>query len=212
MKTAIRIQNLFFKVFIFALLIVFSACEKESLSDNVSAFDASVKSSPAAQQGELTIAEIVIANATDEENPQFTYLLNALVATDLAGVFAGEDNYTVFAPTDEAFINALGEDFDFENIDDETKAFLTNVLLYHVTDGRRFSNSVLGKNNPKKIEMLNESMIYVNSGGGIDTNDEGMEVDANIILPTTDDDPKLFDIAASNGVIHVIDAVLLPAE
>lgn len=212
MKTTTKIQNLFLKSFIFALLIVFSACEKESLSENVNAVDASAKSSPAAQQGELTIAEIVIANATAEEDPQFTYLLKALVATDLAGVFAGEDNYTVFAPTDDAFIAALGEDFDFDNIDDDTKAFLTNVLLYHVTDGRRFSNSVLGKKNPKKIEMLNEAMIYVNSGGGIDTNDEGMEVNASIILPEEDDDEKLFDIAATNGVIHVIDAVLLPAE
>lgn len=189
-------------VLLLAILMVFGSCEKEPVSEDLNAVDAHV--SPAAQQGEYTIAEIVTSYA---EQGEFTYLLQALVVTDLAGVFAGTDNYTVFAPTDEAFIAIVGEDPDWESID---KDFLTNVLLYHVTDGRRFSNSVLGKKNPKNIEMLNEAMIYVDGTGGIDTNDGDMAVDSNIILPENEDDPKLYDIAATNGVIHVIDEVLVP--
>ena len=208
MKTSITIQKLFFKTLFLAFIFVFASCEKDSMPPDISSVDASAKASPAAQQGDQTIAAIVTEYAEADE-PQFTYLLQALVATDLAGVFSGTDNYTVFAPTDAAFIAALGEDPDWENID---KDFLTNILLYHVTDGRRFSNSVLGKNNLKEIEMLNGAMIYVNSGGGIDTNDEDMMVDSNIILPETEEDPKLYDIAATNGVIHVIDAVLVPTE
>ena len=209
MRTSITNKRLFFNCLILAFIFAFSSCEKESVSEDISSFDANAKASPAADQGELSIAEIVVAS-TEADEPQFTLLLAALEYTGLTSTFAGEDNYTVFAPTDAAFLELLeGDPANLATLD---KAVVTNILLYHVTDGRRFSNSVLGKKNPKKIEMLNDAMIYVNSGGGIDTNDEDMMVDSNIILPESEDDPKLYDIPATNGVIHVIDAVLVPTE
>ncbi|MUP47296.1 fasciclin domain-containing protein [Gramella sp. BOM4] len=198
-----------FKVSLLALVFILASCEQEPVTP-IETADAHTKASPASQQGELTIAEIVSAAATAEENPQFTLLLAALEYTGLTSTFTGGDNYTVFAPTDEAFLALLGG--DPANLQTLDKDIVTNILQYHVTDGRRFSNSVLGKKNPKEIEMLNGDKIYVNDMGGIDTNDENTEVDANIILPADDDDPKLYDIPATNGVIHVIDAVILPTE
>lgn len=204
MKTSITTKSVLFKALFLAIIFVFASCEKESIEPDISSVDASA--SPASQQGEQTIA--AIATAINEETGEFSLLLAALDYTNLTSTFAGDDNYTVFAPTDAAFTTFL----DGKELTEFSTDAVANILLYHVTDGRRFSNSVLGKKNFKKIEMLNEAMIYVNSGGGIDTNDENMDIDSNIILPETEDDPKLFDIAATNGVIHVIDAVLVPTE
>ncbi len=203
MKTSINLPS-FLKLSLLALAFVFVSCEKESLSENITTANANAKASAAAQQGDQTIAEIVVSYSEAEE-PQFTLLLAALEYTGLTSTFAGGDNYTVFAPTDDAFLELLGG--DASNLYTLSPEAVTNILLYHVTDGRRFSNSVLGKNNWKKIDMLNEGTVYVNSGGGIDTNDEDMQINASILV-----EDELFDIAATNGVIHVIDAVLVPTE
>ncbi len=204
MKTSITTKQLIFKSLFLAFVFVFASCEKDSISEDISSVDASAKASPAAEQGSQTIAEIVL-DYSEADEPQFTLLLAALEYTGLTATFAGGDNYTVFAPTDEAFLELLGG--DASNLYTLPKSAVANILLYHVTDGRRFSNSVLGKKNPKKIEMLNEAMIYVNSGGEIDTNDEDMMADSSILIGA-----GLFDIAATNGVIHVIDTVLVPTE
>ena len=204
MKTTIKLQNLIFKTFIFALLIVLSSCEKESVSDNYSAVDASAKASPAAVKGDLSIAEIVTNFKNDEENPQFTLLFAALEYAGITSLFAGTDQYTVFAPTDAAFAEFL----DGRPLTDFTPEQVAAVLSYHVTDGRRFSNSVLPKKNTKEIEtLLGPSIYIINDQGEIDTNDEDTARNAGILVGA-----GLFNISASNGVIHVIDAVLVPAE
>ena len=75
-------------------------------------------------------------------------------------------------------------------------ATLFNVLAYHVTDGRRFSNSVFNKRSTKMIEMLNDQ--YIVTSPSLTINDT-----VKPVLP-------LINLNASNGVIHVIDTVLLP--
>lgn len=142
--------------------------------------------------GSETIAEIAVANGG------FTTLVEALTCTDLVGAVANEAvELTVFAPTDTAFSD-LG--LDAGNIcttfDKET---LSSILLYHVVAERRPSPSVvLGMN--KEIETLLAGQVLYPEGMGslvIDANNST----ANIALP---------DVLASNGIIHVIDAVLLP--
>lgn len=203
MKTLIYFQN-FSKILILSLAVILTSCEKEPVSQELNALDANVKASPAAQKGDLTIAEIVVAS-TQNDN-QFNLLLAALEYTGLTSTFTGGDNYTVFAPTDEAFLEFLGG--DARNLYELPVDAVKDVLLYHVTDGRRFSNSVVPKNNPKEIETLLGPSIYVHPADEegniyIDTNDEDMDENAMIVKA---------DISASNGVIHVIDAVLAPAE
>jgi transforming growth factor-beta-induced protein len=121
---------------------------------------------------------------------RFTTLAAALGAADLVETLQGEGPFTVFAPTDDAFA-ALPEG-TVEALLADIPA-LTDILLYHVTPGRLFAAdvlaeetlpTVLGKNLEVRMDMGN---AYVN--------------DSQIIIT---------DILTSNGVIHVIDAVLLP--
>lgn len=127
-------------------------------------------------------------------------------ATDVAGQF------TVFAPTDEAFTklftnlyaNLPGDAVDALLADDD---FITGVLLYHVTDGRRFSNSVFNAKNMKEIETLcaGQSLWSKPNLTIMDSND--LTPNAGIVAI---DDTLLANISASNGVIHVTDEVFLP--
>lgn len=169
---------------------------------------ASAKSSVPGKPGDSNIVEIAMAvNAGGE----FDYLLAAVgCLTDddgnnpVVALLSSEDKYTLFAPTDDAFIalqTALGID---DPMPEATCALgpevVFNVLAYHVTDGRRFSNSVFNKNNMKMIEMLNGGYIIANPDVTL-TDNTAQTV--GIVAP-------LFDVNASNGVIHVIDTVLLP--
>lgn len=165
--------------------------------------------------GDQTIAEIVIDAATADVDAEFTLLLDALQYADLAEVFAGNDQYTVFAPTDEAFLNlvdALSASLDADILENEGpfaaidaylgEGTIANVLLYHVTKGRRAANSVVPRNpraRDRKITTLLDVSFSVNSNGEI----TAVGNNANIITP---------DLSASNGIIHVIDTVLLPIE
>ena len=139
----------------------------------------------AAKPGTSTIKDIVV-----QPDGEFDVLQAALITTGLVGAFEGKDQYTVFAPTDAAFVSTLG-------VADKAAAIdylnglpvdaLTYILLYHVTEGRRTSRSVLAA---PEYEMLNGEYL---------TRDE---LAAAGIAAT--------DISASNGIIHVINHVLIP--
>jgi uncharacterized surface protein with fasciclin (FAS1) repeats len=156
---------------------------------------------------DATIAEIVVA-ATEAENPEFTMLLGAIGGADPAVLEAladPEGEYTVFAPTDAAFMalaEALGEE-EFSAIVEDPD-LLTLILLYHVSEGTGMSADVVGM-----IEDSSTGIAQVGTLNGqyLDfqaSEDGGVMVDqANLVL-------DMVDIEASNGVIHVIDAVLLP--
>lgn len=192
------------KPLLLVTVMAFASCEKESISDELKTADLSTKASVAAQNSDASIADIVVSYATAEkvEDRQFTLLLAALNYAEITSMFTGTDQFTVFAPTDAAFQRFLGENA----LTDFTPEQVAAVLSYHVTNGRRFSNSVVPKNSPKQIKTLLGSSIYVNSSAGIDTNDSDLEANASILVGA-----GLFDISASNGVIHVIDEVLVPS-
>ncbi len=159
-----------------------------------------------AQDTPGTIAEIVVASATGD-NPEFATLLTAVQAADPAVLEAlsnPEAALTVFAPTDAAFAalaEALGEEAFNGVLADQ--AALTGILLFHVVDGKLMSSDVAAA-----FEAADSSIIKLPSLNGqyIDfTLSEAGDilVNANANLVAT-------DIEASNGVIHVIDAVILP--
>lgn len=143
-----------------------------------------------------TIAQIVIAQATAAE-PQFTTLLAAVQAANpavLAAVDSCEDApVTVFAPTDAAFA-ALGTDTINAVLADQ--AMLTDILLYHVVPGALDAATVVG---------LLPTTVTAANGDPISAALVGSDVVLNGTVKVIQT-----DILACNGVIHVIDAVLLP--
>jgi uncharacterized surface protein with fasciclin (FAS1) repeats len=136
----------------------------------------------------------------------FTELVGALVYVDteldagLVDLFLnGTDQYTVFAPTNEAFQN-LYDALGITGITDLPAELVLDVLLYHVTEGRRAANSVVPPVRPRKITTLLGATFTVDSDAVI-TDIAGQEV--GIVAA---------NISASNGIIHVVDTVLLPLE
>lgn len=142
--------------------------------------------------GEETIATIAVTSGN------FDTLVAALTCTNLVGAVADPDaELTVFAPTDAAF-GDLNAGNICTAIDTDT---LTTILLYHVVGERRPSPSVINGRN-KQIEMLAGGSIYPDGERSLVVRDNlGSAI--NI---------QAADVMASNGIIHVIDGVLLPFD
>lgn len=164
--------------------------------------------------GDMTIAEIA-------ENAGFTLLLAAVdyiaetnPESELVEGLLNNDQYTVFAPTNQAFVDllvglGLEEEADpFAAIDDLLfPGAVEAVVSYHVTEGRRGSNSVVPKNRDRVIETLLEGATFSV------TNDPMIEAVGNTAgFVVNEDGELLIDISASNGIIHAIDAVILPLD
>ncbi len=119
----------------------------------------------------------------------FTTLVKAVQAADLVETLKGEGPYTVFAPTDEAFAKIPEADLKALLAD---KAALTKVLTYHVVPGKVMAADVTQLTSAKTVE--GQSIT-------VDTS-YGVKVDNAKVVAT--------DIMATNGVIHVIDTVIMP--
>ncbi len=156
---------------------------------------------PVSAKGAKAPAGPTIAEIT--ESPGFSTLNFALNATGLYDVLDGSGQYTVFAPTDAAFAALEAANPGITAFLVANPDLLTDVLLYHVTDGRRWSNSVVNRNNSKPIEMLNGGYVWSNPAGTITDAD-------SFAMNSPDAAIVAADINASNGVVHVIDAVLIP--
>ena len=124
------------------------------------------------------------------ESGKFNTLAKVLTETGLVEALQGEGPFTVFAPTDEAFKNL--PDGALEGLLKDKEA-LKNVLLYHVVSGKVSSKEVVDLN---KATTLNGSDLNIKTNNG-----KVMINDADVIGA---------DVMASNGIIHVIDKVLLP--
>ena len=137
-----------------------------------------------AHQADQTIVDIAVNDG------RFTTLVSALQAANLVDTLNGEGPFTVFAPTDDAF-KAL-PDGTLDALVADIPA-LTNVLLYHVVSGKVMAADVVNLTSANTVEGQPIS-IKVQDGTVMVNN-------AKVIIT---------DIEASNGVIHVIDAVLIP--
>lgn len=123
---------------------------------------------------------------------QFSTLVAAVQAAGLVDTLKGEGPFTVFAPTDAAFA-ALPEGTVENLLKPENKDQLIAVLTYHVVAGKVMSADIAGKT--LEVDSVQGSAISVNATNGV------MVDNANVVTA---------DIETSNGVIHVIDAVILP--
>jgi uncharacterized surface protein with fasciclin (FAS1) repeats len=127
---------------------------------------------------------------TAREAGSFTTLLAAVDAAGLGDTLAAAGPYTVFAPTDEAFAKLLEGTVEMLLAD---PAKLAEVLTYHVVSGRVTAADAAGLSSAPTVQG---SELPISMNGGIHVGD------ASVVSA---------DIEASNGVIHVIDRVLLPA-
>ena len=118
----------------------------------------------------------------------FKTLVTALKAADLVKTLKGKGPYTVFAPTDEAFAKIPKADLDALLANKEK---LTAVLTYHVVSGKIMAKDVKAGN----VATVNGKTVKITTDGGV-------AVNTSKVTAT--------DIKASNGVIHVIDTVLMP--
>ena len=156
-------------------------------NDQNTATSAKPEFAAAAKPGDLTIVGIVT-----QDDGEFDVLQAAVIRAGLVDALNGSTQYTVFAPTDRAFVTTL-------RVADEVAAIaavnsmpidtLTDILLFHVTEGRRNSRSVLAA---PSYQMLNGATLT------------RAQLAAAGLAAT--------DISARNGIVHVINAVLLPTR
>jgi uncharacterized surface protein with fasciclin (FAS1) repeats len=152
-----------------------------------------VKTDIATSNGVIHVIDQVILPLdiveTAKQAGAFSTLVTALKATDLVGALQAEGPLTVFAPTDEAFAKLPAGTIEALLAD---KDKLSSILTYHVAEGKLLAGDVVSAT---EIASLQGSKIAVNTADGVKVDN------ANVIMT---------DIMTSNGIIHVIDEVIIP--
>lgn len=148
----------------------------------------------AADSTEMATTEVEVGNIVEvaQGNPEFSTLVTAVTAAGLGEALSGAGPLTVFAPTNAAF-EALPAGLLQKLLLPENKETLTKILTYHVVAAKVMAADVKAGD----VTTLEGSTFAITTEGGVKVNES--KVTAT-------------DVAASNGVIHVIDAVLVPAS
>jgi uncharacterized surface protein with fasciclin (FAS1) repeats len=191
-----KIKNVFFAALLLGLTSL-QACKSKTATEE------SVKEVLTAQVEEestkpMTIVDVAIAN----EN--FSTLVTAVKAADLVGVLSSDGPFTVFAPTNDAFAQ-LPEGTLPNLIDPANQGTLSSILTYHVISGKFDAATVIDaiKSNDGEFEIVTVQ------GGSLTAS----LLDGNVILTDLAGNIStvvIADVAASNGIIHAIDTVLMP--
>ncbi|WP_241240830.1 fasciclin domain-containing protein [Maribacter sp. MJ134] len=181
-----------FKSLLALLAIVFLAwsCDKDDNDEVAKTFDE--KNIVETAQGQEALAALVSALTTADNTE----------GTDLVGTLSGDGPFTVFAPTNDAFENLLASLDGFESLadfdTDEERAILTTILTYHVISGVAAKSTDLSAG--QKLGTVQGEELTVNLEGGVFIQD-ATEVDAEVVIA---------DVEATNGVVHVINKVMVP--
>jgi uncharacterized surface protein with fasciclin (FAS1) repeats len=189
-----------------ALGLIAGACSDDSDTDDSStstveqttAIAAPTTAASATTEAEMAAEDDIVDTAIAAGD--FTTLVAAVQAAGLEETLRGEGPFTVFAPTDDAFA-ALPEG-TVETLLEDPTGDLASILTYHVVAGAVMAADVVGLDG-QEVETVNGATFTVNIGDdGSVTLTDAAGNDVNVVAT---------DIEASNGVIHVIDAVLMPA-
>lgn len=167
-----------------ASILMLSACGSDNASTDTTVAATDTTAAMATEPG--TIVEVASANA------DFSTLVAAVKAAGLVDALSAAGPYTVFAPTNEAFA-ALPAGLLDKLLLPENKDALTKILTYHVVEGKVMAADVMAG----KVKTLEGSEIDITTDGGVKVNDATVTAT---------------DVPASNGVIHVIDKVIVPAS
>jgi uncharacterized surface protein with fasciclin (FAS1) repeats len=155
------------------------------------AMGATVATAEHHKDAEMKQADIVHVAAGNED---FSTLVAAIQAAELVDALTGEGPFTVFAPTNEAFAKLPAGTVE-DLLKPENKDKLVAILTYHVVAGKVVAADVV---------TLTEATTLEGSTVVISASDAGVKINGANVIAT--------DIEASNGVIHVIDTVLIPAS
>lgn len=195
-----KIKNVF-AAFVMTIAISTTACAKDKKTDPI-------KETSTSESEEIVQAEEVVTPGTIVEvasgNADFSTLVAAVKAAGLVETLSGEGPFTVFAPTNEAF-GKLPEGTVESLLKPESKDALTGILTYHVVAGKFNAADVV-----KAIGDNNGSFtIPTVQGGSLTASLDGESV---VLTDSKGNTSKVIiaDVAASNGVIHAIDTVVMP--
>lgn len=179
----------------FAAMLVFAACSDDDGDDSSEESTEAAETTEAPAETEAPAAEQMDIVDTAVASGDFPTLVAAVEAAGLVDTLKAEGPYTVFAPTEEAFAALLADlDLTAEELLADTE-LLTSVLTYHVVEGEFLAADVVGLDG-EDVPTVNGESVTISVDG-----DTVMVNDATVV--TT-------DIETSNGVIHVIDEVLVP--
>lgn len=182
---------------IITLAFTFAACGSEESSDNEMMNEDQEMQTDApgdtmSDSGSMAGAETIVSIAS--ENPDLSTLVKAVQAAGQTEMLGSEGPYTVFAPTNEAF-SALPEGTLEGLLKPESKQKLGNILAFHVVEGATMS-----------ADLQDGQMIETVQGGQLEVTKEGGKVMINGAEVTQP------DVEASNGVVHIVDSVLMPSN
>ncbi|AKQ46593.1 hypothetical protein TH63_14690 [Rufibacter radiotolerans] len=182
-------------IFLFSATVFFGCNTNEKATETT---DTTTSSTETVTTDDTMTTDAAAATGTKDivalasETPSLSTLVQALKAADLVGALQGTGPFTVFAPTNEAFA-ALPAGTLESLLKPENKQKLIDVLTYHVVEGNVKSTDLTNNMMPKTLNgatlkvMLHTNSVMIN--------------DATVTMP---------NVAATNGVVHVIDKVLLP--
>ncbi len=143
----------------------------------------------------VTMEETIVDKAVATSN--LSILVEALQKTDLAATLQADGPFTVFAPTNDAFQALLDSKAAWNSLDDVPEKTLKAVLLYHVVATKAYAANLT---NNQELNTVNEAKIIVDLTSGVKLKTEAGQ---SVSVTTA-------DIEASNGIIHIVDEVLLP--
>jgi uncharacterized surface protein with fasciclin (FAS1) repeats len=187
-----------YKTYTSSKLALIAAVTAASLFSSSAVLAGKGKDKAPGKPGDETI--VGLALATED----FSSLVDAILCfgppenNPVVDLLSAKRPFTVFAPNNEAF-DTLIDNLPVDDICELDASFLFSVLAYHVTNGRRYANSVFNLNQPKMIKMFSGESIITNSNFTI--------TDLAEQTVTLGD---LINVKASNGVIHEINSVLIP--
>ncbi len=185
------------KKFLFGMLVltlVLAACAPQATPTAAPTAAPTSMPEPTAAPTEAPAAQSIVDIASSDE--QFSTLVAAVQAAGLVDTLKGDGPFTVFAPTNDAFAALPAGTLDSLLLP-ENKQQLTDILLYHVVPGKVMASDVAALNGKMADTALEGKQIAIKTDMG------NVYLNENVKVVTT-------DIEAANGVIHVIDAVLLP--
>jgi len=191
MKHFLRLKNF---LLLIAMTLFVLSCNKDDDQDVLENQTTSTNIVETAQ-GNDDLSSLVAALIKADENEN----------SDLVGTLSGEGPFTVFAPTNDAFSDLLNSLDGFDSLDDfdtdEEKALLAKILTYHVVAGAAVMSSELSDG--QTIKTVQEENVTVSIDNGSVYIQDATDTNAQVVIA---------DVEASNGIVHVIDKVLLPQE